>query len=77
MSARPSAPSDAFIIEGKKNKNSALDVKRARGKEKAKAGNIPGSSNNHSSRAARAVRVAEESRVSERGNASEGGLEVG
>jgi len=44
----------------KKNKRSALDVKGA--KEKAKAGNIPANSNNHSSNAARAVRVAEESR---------------
>jgi len=45
----------------KKNNKSAMDVKRANAKAKAKAGNIPGNRNNHSSNAARAVRVAEES----------------
>jgi len=47
----------------KKNKRSALYVKRADAKAKAKAGNIPGNnSNNHSSNAASAVKEAEESR---------------
>jgi len=40
------------------NKKSALDVKMARGKEMAKAGNIPDSSNNQNSNASMAVRVA-------------------
>jgi len=42
----------------KRSKSSAQDVIRAKGKARAKAGNNPGSRNNHSSNAARAVRVA-------------------
>jgi len=44
----------------KKNKKSALDVRRKRGMKKAKAGNIPGNNNNQSINAARALRGAEE-----------------
>jgi len=59
-------PKNEFDNQGlshlKKNKKSALDSKREKEQAKANSGNAPGNRNNHSSNAARAIRVAEGNR---------------
>jgi len=56
-----STTQDSFVL--KKNKRSALAVKRGKERARAKAGSVPGNQNkDHSSSAARAVRSADESR---------------